>query len=530
MAKPIKIIDLFAGPGGLGEGFSSLTDTYRNPLFKIALSVEKEPSAHATLTLRAFYRQFRRGQAPKEYYSFLRGELGKSPDDALFQIPRFRKQVEAARTEARCLTLGEDNVRINAALRQALGGQDDCILIGGPPCQAYSLVGRARRNGIAGYVAEEDGRNFLYQEYLRILKLARPLAFVMENVKGMLSAQVGGERVFDRILTDLSQPWGGRVGPDRRYRIVSLVTDPTSGELVSPSYDPDDFVVRMERYGIPQARHRVILLGLREDVASRWSGDLVLDAQQPVSVQQVIGSLPKLRSGLSKEPDTGTQWLAAVGSIKGDKLQNIRAEAGDEVWRATRSALERITSTPDSRGQMFSPAHVPSNLYAGMPKSLREWFHDPTGEKILCNHETRGHIRSDLHRYLFCASWAEAARGRGGAQFPRPHDYPSLLEPKHENFHSGVFADRFRVQIPDQYATTVTSHISKDGHYFIHYDPAQCRSLTVREAARIQTFPDNYLFLGNRTQQYVQVGNAVPPLIAHRIAHIIALLLCSSSA
>ena len=148
---------------------------------------------------------------------------------------------------------------------------------------------------------------------------------------------------------------------------------------------------------------------------------------------------------------------------------------------------------------------------------LDEWYSDPK-LKVWLNHETRGHRIDDLARYGFAACFAEeyGRSPKGHTDFCLPG-----LAPDHKNWESGNFSDRFRVQLADAPSTTITSHISKDGHYFIHYDPRQCRSLTVREAARLQTFPDNYFFQGGRTQQYHQVGNAVPPLLARRIADVV---------
>jgi DNA (cytosine-5)-methyltransferase 1 len=144
------------------------------------------------------------------------------------------------------------------------------------------------------------------------------------------------------------------------------------------------------------------------------------------------------------------------------------------------------------------------------------WVNDDKLQ-VWLNHETRSHMKSDLGRYLYASVFTQL-----NDYSPKGHAEFALkgLAPAHANWKTGKFADRFRVQRYNAPSTTVTSHISKDGHYFIHPDPSQCRSLTVREAARLQTFPDNYFFQGNKTEQYHQVGNAVPSLLAKQIATI----------
>jgi DNA (cytosine-5)-methyltransferase 1 len=157
-------------------------------------------------------------------------------------------------------------------------------------------------------------------------------------------------------------------------------------------------------------------------------------------------------------------------------------------------------------------------LRESLPNSLFAFLSPLSSQldEVLLNHQARSHMKEDLERYAW---WAAEAKKTGKS--PTLHDnVPKALLPKHQNVHDDspmVFADRFKVQLADKPSGTVTSHISKDGHYYIHYDPAQARSFSVREAARIQTFPDDYFFMGNRTQQYHQVGNAVPPYLAYQI-------------
>ena len=512
MAYAFPVVDLFAGPGGLGEGFSAFCDSRGQHPFAIALSVEKEPSAFETLRLRSFLRQF--GQKfPKEYYEFINGET--PPPDWRHLYP---KEWDAACHEVLRLELGTPTAKAELRprltdLRKAAAARS--ILIGGPPCQAYSLVGRARNRGIKGYKARNDLRHFLYREYIEVIHQLQPAVFVMENVKGMISSSVDGKEIFDLVLSDLRDA-GGR---KNSYRLFALTS--TAGgrmKLAVPDHHRS-FAVRAEEFGIPQARHRVIVIGVRADIEVQDAIDLTADTHtsgsrpDPQVARSVLAGLPRLRSGLSKN-DSSDRWVSELSSSLSkivelsasnrqlrdiaDHARKIQAE-----FRNTGSTLDRISTERPSIGSTAAPG-------------LRKWILD-SRIRTAPNSETRTHMPSDLTRYLFSAIFG-AVRGRS----PKASDFPAELSPSHRNWKTGKFSDRFRVQLDDRPSSTITSHIAKDGHYFIHPDPLQCRSLTVREAARLQTFPDNYYFTGNRTQQYVQVGNAVPPYLALQIAEVVA--------
>lgn len=503
MSLKASIIDLFAGPGGLGEGFSSYSPKPGQRPFHIKLSVEKEVSAHRTLELRAFYRQFS-NDAPNEYYDYLKGRISR---EDLFS--GFPKEGAAAIEETlggpRALGDRSDDKFIKSRLEKIKSTTGPRVLIGGPPCQAYSLVGRARNKGNSSYVAEDDHRHFLYKEYLNVLHAMQPEVFVMENVKGILSSKINGERIFPTLLEDLSNPaksLGKRLG--KGYQIHSLVAGGSTGFFGGAD---SNYTIRSENYGIPQARHRVILLGVRNDIGVTPGKLSPRECNQTAS--SVLADLPSLRSGLSKGGDSSEAWHRAIA----DAAHKVALSSS--MLGLDKSILPSIVDKAarlHSRGGGFLSKR---RKFQG-DEELSKWYLDSRLDGFL-NHESRGHINDDLARYLFCSIYAMQNEGAS----PRANDFPEALAPNHANWKSGNFVDRFKVQANNRPSSTVTSHISKDGHYFIHPDPSQCRSLTVREAARLQTFPDNYYFEGNRTQQYVQVGNAVPPLLASQIAEIV---------
>lgn len=285
----------------------------------------------------------------------------------------------------------------------------------------------------------------------------------------------------------------------------------------------------------------MILLGIRDDL--RITPDVLIPQRgQPLSVSEIIYGLPPLRSGIARTPESRRQWHEIVagtvpsggwGDAEIDDVHDSAAQchailrsAAARQWFAEldvcgqtdvrkqlEAVLSELTQPAMNRGGEYLPHGTP-------PARLTDWYADPRLRGV-CQHATREHMPEDHYRYLYAAAFASV---KGVS--PRLRDFPPSLLPNHHNvsrsLKSDHFADRFRVQVGTLPASTVMSHLAKDGHYFIHPDPSQARSLTVREAARLQTFPDNYFFCGNRSEQYTQVGNAVPPLLGRQIAEIVA--------
>jgi DNA (cytosine-5)-methyltransferase 1 len=516
----IPVIDLFAGPGGLGEGFSAYRSPAGDPAFRIALSIEKDSVAHATLKLRSFFRQFAQERIPGEYYDHLRGTLRR--EQLYSQYPEENTNAEA---EAWNAELGNyrrfPSPKIDERIHEGLKGCSDWVLIGGPPCQAYSTVGRSRvipvdrREGTNNY--ESDKRHFLYRAYLRVLAKHSPPVFVFENVKGILSAEVAGTRIIDRLLSDLRHPSSAARDEDTsktdglEYKIYPLGDYPERPGLSDKDFpsDPADYIVRSEEHGIPQARHRLILLGIRSDISIRPKTLRV--HRNKVPMWDVIRDLPRLRSRLSNGGDSGSTWVDAIRLLIGSDAI-LDPAIDDRVVSVIFSKLNQLRQDLPVGGSFLE--------WNCRPLIQRGWYVD-TRLGGVCNHVSRSHMKSDLWRYFFLACYATVHK-----KSPKLPCFPASLLPKHDNVVQAkgddiIFKDRFRVQIKGRPATTVTSHIGKDGHYFVHPDAIQCRSLTVREAARLQTFPDNYFFSGPTTNQYQQVGNAVPPLLARQIAAIV---------
>jgi DNA (cytosine-5)-methyltransferase 1 len=439
------VVDLFAGCGGLSEGFTQSG-------FTVAAEIEMDKWACETLKTRHLFYELRKARKLSLYSSYIRGEISR--DDILDLQPKIKETLLRRVIQA---TLGEDDMetvlqKIESSLTYH-GASRVNVLLGGPPCQPYSSIGRSRDPDRM----ENDHRHYLYRHYLTIMKRLKPDFFVYENVPGIFSAKIEGERIFSKLQEDF-------YSLDPQYEITPPL------HMVRES--PGSYVLNSADFGVPQRRKRLILIGYRKD----------LEQHNP-RIGKVFGRLQQIalenrRSG----------YITVRDAIS--DLPSIKAGEGNDQYYGYYETENELTPY-----QNFMRRYSPGVL----------------------NHRARTHMESDIERYKFFIE-----HHRNGSQAANLTDLIEQrpdLKPDHKN--TKDFKDRFRVQWWDSPSSTIMAHISKDGHYYVHPDIKQCRSFTVREAARCQSFPDNYKFEGPRTEQFKQVGNAVPPRLAYHVAKVI---------
>ncbi len=439
----LTVIDLFAGCGGLSEGF-------KRAGFDTSAQVEMDRWACETLRTRHLYyflKGLRRGVL---YNRYIREEIIK--DDLYKKFPEIEKSVSLKVIQA---TLGDGKTaEILEKIESSMKFHETTrihVLLGGPPCQPYSLAGRSRDP----YRKEKDDRHYLYKQYLEMLERIQPDVFVYENVPGLVTARSNGENMLVNILSDFES-----LTPI--YRIT-----PPFAEICE---NPGDYILNSVDFCVPQKRRRLILIGYKKSLEDR----------NP-NIRNIFSRLKKISSN-SKNGNL------TIRDAIGD-LPRISPGEGVDGWYCEYGDTSLLTEYQKK-----------------MHKSSPGVIH----------HRARNHMKSDLERYKY---FINHINNGGTANLTTLIAERPDLVPAHK--HLDKFIDRFKVQRWERPATTITAHIQKDGHYYIHPDISQCRSFTVREAARCQSFPDNFKFEGPRTEQFKQVGNAVPPQLAYTIACVI---------
>ena len=409
----LSYIDLFAGAGGLSEGF--IQSGYR-PI----AHVEMNEYAAKTLETRIAYYYLKENGNLKSYYQYERNEISR---EQLLELIPSNELKTVINKEMSKSTIKEIFQSINKIIDEKKIGKVD-VIVGGPPCQAYSLVGRAQSSHMI-VPMEEDTRNELYKMYVQFLNKYKPKMFVFENVAGIKTAR--GGQAFKNL-----QKYMRRVGYEIDYKELNA----------------NDF-------GVLQNRKRVIIIGWLKEMKYEYPKFEIIHSD--AKVWDLLDDLPPLYPGESANNYIISDMRRLKKYIKDNKI--------------------RIKSD------------------------------------VLTSHVARPHTKQDIEIYKRTINlWFENARH----ERLKYNNLPDKLK-THKNRTS--FVDRFKVVEGDMdYCHTILAHLSKDGHYFIHPDIKQHRSITVREAARIQSFPDSYFFEGPRTSQFVQVGNAVPPIMAKIIA------------
>lgn len=399
--KKYTFIDLFAGCGGLSEGFVQAG-------FLPIAHVEMNEEACETLKTRSCYHFCRKHNKEEFYSDYIQGKISRS--DLFHNVP---SRVVNSVINVEISNSSIDN--IFKRIHKLAGKKSVDLIIGGPPCQAYSLLGRHNKN------MEDDPRTLLYLQYGKFLKEFNPKGFVFENVPGLLSAKKGEH--FKNL-----QAYFKGLGYEVRYKMLTA-----------------------SDYGVLQERHRLIIVGWKEDMDLGYP-DFKKQINDAV-VKDILYDLPQLKAG---------------------EIKNI------------------------------AKYESPINQYL-LDSGIRT-----EKESFVSQNITRPVNANDAKIYAFAIKLWNEKRTR--------LKYTDLPEKLRTQKNEGSFLDRFKVVDGDGKSHTVVAHLSKDGHYYIHPNLKYCRSISVREAARLQSFPDNFYFEGSRSAIFKQIGNAVPPLMAKSIA------------